>query len=310
MGNLVCKGGARALACSATDGAPARFPGYVLERRIGRGGMGATVYLARQISTGARVAIKVLPEEFAGDAVVARRFARETRVMASVCCSNVVRILDAGTTPEADRYIVMEYVESGSLAEALANGIQFEPDAAARLVADICRALTSLHCRGIIHRDIKPSNILLDPKGNPKVGDLGLARRLVDASGSLTGQGDVIGTYGYLAPEQSEGRSEVDTRADIFALGVVFYRLLAGSLPCINARPPSAVRRDTAPYDAVVMKALETDPCCRFGTAQEFRRALLDAPQLNRRRTIRRIVFGGLAVLAIIVGAWGVWRAM
>ena len=309
MGRLVYRAGARALACGATDGAPARFPGYVLERRIGRGGMGATVYLARQISTGARAAIKVLPAEFAGEAAVARRFEREIRVMRSVRHPNVVRVVDSGASPDGARFIVMAYVAGGSLAQHLKKGKRIETASAVKLIAEACRAVAMMHDCGIIHRDIKPSNILLDAAGNPKLGDFGLAR-LVDASASsrLTEAGDVIGTFGYMAPEQLNAKGDVDGRADIYALGAVLYQLLTGSIPGGNAPPPSATRPDAAPYDDAVMRALETDPARRFRTAEDFRMALLVAPNLSRRQAIRRIVVGGAAMLGIATGAWGVWR--
>ncbi|MEZ5326995.1 MAG: serine/threonine-protein kinase [Verrucomicrobiales bacterium] len=298
------------MACSPTDGAPGRFPGYILERRIGRGGMGATVYLARQISTGANVAIKVLPEEFAGDAAVARRFDREIRVMRSLRHPNVVRVVDSGGLPDGARFIVMEYLPSGSLARHLKEGKRFETASAVELIAKACRALSMMHDCGIIHRDIKPSNILLERSGNPKLCDFGLAR-LADASGSsrLTESGDVIGTFGYMAPEQLQAKAKIEGRADIYSLGAVLYQLLTGSIPGGNARLPSVMRQDAAPFDAVVMRALETDPARRFATAEGFRQALLAAPDLNRRQAFRRIVVGGIALAGIATGAWGVWRS-
>ncbi len=283
------------------------FPGYVLEEPIGRGGMGAEVFRARSDS-GDEVALKVLPEEFAREGAIARRFEREIRSMRSLLHDNLVEILDFGVGAGGCHYIAMEFVSGGTVADRLKRGEPFTTEEAVDLTAAACGALEMMHAKSIVHRDLKPSNILLDSHGRPKIADFGLAKILASLSTSLTGVSDAVGTLGYMAPEQASGQGAEDRRADIYSLGVVLYQLLTGSVPGANAPPPSQARADAAPYDPVVMRALETDPDRRFDSAVAFRRALIGAPKGNRRRIRRRVVLGGVSLLGIGTGIWGIWR--
>lgn len=286
-------------------GAPLK---YHLQGAIGRGGMGAEV-LRAESESGNAVAIKILPAQFARDPEILRRFEREIRSMRSVLHSNLVEILDFGTTGEGSPFIVMELVEDGSLADRLAKKRNLSTVEAIRLAVAVCGALEVVHSKGLVHRDIKPSNILLRQDGSPKLADFGLAKFLSSVSSPLTHTGDVIGTFGYMAPEQVGGKTTVDHRADIYSLGAVLYHLLTGAVPSGKVPPPSTARADAALYDEAVMRALETNPDDRFQTVSAFREALEGAPALSRRRIRRRVALGGVSLLGIGTGIWGVWRS-
>ncbi|MCB1100261.1 MAG: serine/threonine protein kinase [Verrucomicrobiae bacterium] len=282
---------------------------YSLEAIIGEGGMGATVYLA-QTDHRKRVALKLLPPIFAADPGVAKRFYREAEFMRKISHHNIVRLLDTSNSATGRHFIVMEYVPGGSLAQRLAKGARLSVEESAQVVMEVCSGLVKMHRNGVIHRDLKPSNILIDEHGRPKLCDFGLAKylRSSQASSPLTSTGEILGTYGFMAPEQLAASPEVDRRADIYSLGAVLYYLLTGNVPSGNVSPPSTMCRSAQPYDSIVMRALETEPARRFQSATEMRQALSCVSGNGRTISRRKIVAGGVATLAIAASG-AIWFA-
>src|SRR5689334_19322399 len=199
-----------------------RPPGYELIGVLGRGGVGV-VYKAVQLRLNRTVALKMpLAGAFATRAE-RQRFAREAELVAGLRHPNVVQVYDVGDLGGRP-YFTMEFVEGGSLAEAIA-GTPRPARQAAELLAALADAVAAAHRGGVIHRDLKPSNVLLTADGTPKITDFGLARRL-EIGSSLTRTGDAVGTPSYMAPEQAQGRSgEIGPSADLYALGAVLYEL-------------------------------------------------------------------------------------
>jgi Flp pilus assembly protein TadD/tRNA A-37 threonylcarbamoyl transferase component Bud32 len=246
------------------------FPLIQVEALIGQGGMGA-VYRGRQKKLDRQVAIKILPPEIGRDAAFAERFSREARALARLSHPNIVTIHDVGQAGEF-YYFVMEYVDGTNLRELIRSG-QVEPQQALAIVQQVCDALSYAHGIGIVHRDIKPENILVDRAGKVKIADFGLAK-LVGADAldvSLTGSEQVMGTWRYMAPEQLEGSRDVDHRADIYSLGVVFYELLTGEVPMGRFRPPSEKVQVDVRVDEVVLKSLERERERRYQLASEVK---------------------------------------
>jgi tRNA A-37 threonylcarbamoyl transferase component Bud32 len=246
------------------------FPQLEMLELIGQGGMGA-VYKARQPSLDRLVAVKVLPPELGRDPAFAERFGREARALARLSHPNIVAVHDVGKAGDY-YYFVMEYVEGVNLRQVLRDG-KLRPEHALRLVPQICDALQYAHEEGVVHRDVKPENILLDRKGRVKIADFGLAKLLGRDTGNftLTGSRQVMGTLYYMAPEQVERPLEVDHRADIYSLGVVFYEMLTGQLPVGRFAMPSEKAVTDAFIDEVVLHALERDPARRYQHASEIK---------------------------------------
>jgi serine/threonine protein kinase len=257
------------------------FPQLEILRLLGQGGMGA-VYLARQPELDRLLALKILPPEVARDPGFTERFSREARSLARLSDPNIVTIFDFGTA-DGLYYFTMEYVAGKNVRELLDAG-EMTPPLALRIVAQVCDALQHAHDEGFVHRDIKPENILLDGKGRVKIADFGLARLvgLTPTYLTLTGSREVMGTLYYMAPEQLRRAHEVDHRADLYSLGVVFYEMLTGELPVGRFAPPSQRARVDARIDAVVLKALAREPEQRYQDAAQIKRdveaALSGAP--------------------------------
>ena len=269
----------------------AAFPLLEVLELIGQGGMGC-VFKARQPQLNRFVALKILPEALSRDAAFAARFTREAQALAALSHPNIVTIHDFGQAG-GFFYLLMEFVDGVNLRQALRGG-HFTPEQALAIVPPLCDALQFAHERGIVHRDIKPENLLLDKAGRIKVADFGIAKMLA-ASGaaaceapgpaspsasatgkpplpsSLTADNATAGTPGYMAPEQKTTPQKVDSRADIYSLGVVFYEMLTGELPAEKLQPPSRKVQIDVRLDEIVLRALETKPELRFQTAGEFR---------------------------------------
>lgn len=267
------------------------FPDLDLLAFLGRGGMGA-VYKARQKSLDRIVALKILPPGIGGDSLMspaafARRFTYEAQAMARLNHQNIVTLYEFGTrtpqdgaTPAIVRtlyFFLMEFVDGPSLRQVI-RGQRLDSLGALAIVPQICSALEYAHDRNIVHRDIKPENILLTRSGQVKIADFGLAK-LMDNAASETpsvslsepvGTTTIAGTPAYMAPEQAHG-SVVDHRADIYALGVVFYQLITGELPSGQLIPPSEKAQIDARLDQVVLRALEQRPDRRYQNATELR---------------------------------------
>jgi tRNA A-37 threonylcarbamoyl transferase component Bud32 len=229
-----------------------------LERLIGRGGMGR-VYEGQETNGTKRVALKVLREDLAQDPAFARRFRREARLLGSLSHPHVVEVLEQGET-HGRLWFAMPYVRGENLRRRMERG-RVLPAEAARIAAQVASALSYAHERGVIHRDLKPENVLLDEEGRVHLVDFGLSRLVSEhapeASTRLTRTDVVLGTYEYMSPEQRRGSREVDGRADVYALGVLFYEMLTGSLPLGRFQLPSELVPDAPEaFDEVVTRAL------------------------------------------------------
>ncbi len=246
------------------------FPHLEILEFIGQGGMGA-VYKARQPALDRLVALKILPPRPGSDPGFAERFAREARALAKLTHPNIVAVYDFGQT-QGLHYFLMEYLD-GPILRQLEQASKLSPQQALQIIPQICEALQFAHDEGIVHRDIKPENVLLDKKGRVKIADFGLARILgLDAKElRLTGTQDVMGTPHYMAPEQLQHPQEVDHRADIYSLGVVFYEMLTGELPLGRFPPPSRKVQVDVRLDEVVLHALEREPALRYQKASQVK---------------------------------------
>jgi tRNA A-37 threonylcarbamoyl transferase component Bud32 len=247
-----------------------RFPQLEILELLGQGGMGA-VYKARQPQLDRLVAVKILRPELSQDPAFIERFTREARALAKLSHANIVAVYDFGQV-SGFCYFVMEYVDGINLRQALRAG-DLKPAEALKIVPQICDALQFAHDEGIVHRDIKPENILLDKKGRVKIADFGLAKLLGNPAHavSLTGTHQVMGTLRYMAPEQLQGARDVDHRADIYSLGVVFYELLTGELPMGKFALPSKRVQVDVRLDEIVLRALEQEPERRYQQASEIK---------------------------------------
>jgi capsular polysaccharide biosynthesis protein/predicted Ser/Thr protein kinase len=320
-----------------TDGAPssfhppaiedlaAIFPQFEILELIGKGGMGA-VYKVRQRDLDRIVALKILPPAIGHSPEFSNRFTREAKALAKLNHPGIVTLHEFGQR-DGLYFILMEFVDGVNLAQLMKTG-RISPREALAIVPQICDALQSAHDQGIVHRDIKPENILLDRLGRVKVADFGIAK-VVEAvcdpirSGDTpvptdhTLAGKIIGTPKYMAPEQIDRPAEVDHRADIYALGVVFYQMLTGELPGKDLQAPSKKVHIDVRLDEIVLRAMEKQPELRYQTAHEFRTViegvhpLPPALPLPKRGMLRRWwwVFLIMIPLGLLLGlaAGAVW---
>ena len=273
-----------------------RFPQLELIELLGRGGMGS-VYKARQKGLDRLVALKIMPVSAAKDPTWPERFAREARALARLSHPNIVGVYDSGES-DGVYFFAMEYVDGMNLRQMIRARSATPRDALA-IVTQICDALQYAHEEGVVHRDIKPENILVDQRGRVKIADFGLAKLLGGKDGgfTLTRSNQTMGTPHYMAPEQWEKPLEVDHRADIYSLGVVFYELLTGELPLGAFAPPSRKIQVDVRLDQVVLKTLAKEPELRYQRASDVKtdvegvaeKAERDE-QRPRRGRIRRLV--------------------
>jgi serine/threonine-protein kinase len=262
---------------------------YLIETELGRGGM-AAVFGALDLRLNRRVAIKVLPPEHAFNASVRSRFIREAQMAAQLTHPNIVPIY---TVDERDGlvYFIMALVDGQSLAKRLHLEGALPIEDVRTIIGAVADALDYAHRQGVIHRDIKPDNILVDKATNrPMVTDFGIARAAAEEQ-RLTVTGMAVGTPAYMSPEQAMGERDVDTRSDIYSLGVVAYQMLAGETPfkatntpamlmkhVSDPPPPLRGRRPDIPSGMVyaIERALAKRPDDRWRSAAEFRDAIMD----------------------------------
>ena len=324
----------RAEAPPGSDRSGTRVGEYELREKLGAGGMGE-VYRARDSRLDRDVALKILPEAFASDAGKARRFEREARAASALNHPNIVTVYEVGTADSLS-YIAMELVEGKTLRETIAAG----PPPIERLVDfswQIASGLARAHAAGIVHRDLKPENLMISESGLVKILDFGLAKRMPfegEASPSETTQtqeGSIVGTVGYMSPEQAAGQS-VDFRSDQFSLGSILYELATGrraferssrveTLAAIIREEPEPLERTNpkipAPLRWLVERCLNKNPNNRYAATEDLARELLtlrehisglssrSALRLKEPRRRGRSRTIGLAALAIATLAGG-----
>ncbi len=263
-------------------GHPSGIAGYEILGVLGQGAMGI-VYKARQRGLKRVVALKMVPSgHYCGSAELTR-FRLEAWTVAELQHPNIVQIYEVGEE-SGHQFFSLEYVEGGSLARKI-DATPQPPMEAARLVRVLADAMEYAHCRGIIHRDLKPANILLTADGMPKISDFGLAKRLADDDGQ-TVLGSILGSPGFMAPEQAEGRNfEVGPRCDVYGLGAILYNLLTGRPPFRAASvletlelvktqepitPSQFQPKLTRDLETICLKCLQKDPALRYATAGDL----------------------------------------
>ncbi|WP_437292898.1 serine/threonine-protein kinase [Sorangium sp. So ce426] len=202
---------------------------FLIDRLLGRGGMGE-VWAALDTALERPVAIKIIHRALAGEARYAERFLRETKLAARVAHPNIVRLYDAGRAADGRLFMVMERAAGVPLREIIAGGARLDPVRALHYAIQIADALSTAHEADLVHRDVKPENILVSDGVRARLVDFGVAKDARGVGLGLTGQGRAVGTSRYMAPEQVAGGA-VDARADLYALGVVTYEMLAGAHP-------------------------------------------------------------------------------
>jgi TPR repeat protein/serine/threonine protein kinase len=285
---------------------------YRIVRPIGRGGMG--VVLEAVAADGSRVAIKMLTQGW--EASPARqRFAREARALESIRHPNVVRVRDSGEHAGAP-FLVLDFHSKGSL-KALVRREELTPIQVAKLGIQLAAGLAAAHARGVLHRDVKPDNVLIGERGEPLLTDFGLAKELerVGHTQRLTQTGAIMGTPGFLAPEQAAGDpSAIGPATDVYGLGATLYSLLAGRAPFVGGlievvvataqkAPPSLrhLRRDVpAELERVIMRCLEKEPRQRWDSADELGAQLEDFVAGATRRTPRGALLVGASVITTL----------
>ena len=273
-------------------------PGSVLAGRyeilqiLGEGGMGA-VYQAKDRELDRLIALKVIRSELASRPEVLKRFKQELILARKVTHKNVVRIFDLGES-EGTKFITMEFIEGRDLKSILDEKGKLPPEEAIAIMRQICRGLAAAHGEGVIHRDLKPQNIMVEASGRASIMDFGIARS-IEQSG-LTASGVMVGTPDYMSPEQAKGAG-VDSRSDLFALGLIFYEMLTGKSAYIadtalgkllkrtqeRPAPPSKVDESVPQQlSEICVKCLEIDPNNRFQKAEDILKAL--DPEGSRSR--------------------------
>jgi eukaryotic-like serine/threonine-protein kinase len=261
---------------------------YTIERVLGAGGMG-TVFAATHIDLADRVAIKVLNSEMTGRADVVDRFLREARASVRLKGEHVARIFDVGRTPEGDPYMVMEYLDGADLLTMFRERGAMPYGEVVDYVLQTCEAMAEAHAQSIVHRDIKPANLFISsrPDGSPivKVLDFGISKAL-DRDLHLTNSQAMLGTPAYMSPEQLRTSRDVDTRTDVWSLGVVMYELVSGQHPfdadnfgdlvirvVTQPAPPLGVALPQG-LAAAIQTCLERDVERRFRTVGELAAAI------------------------------------
>jgi serine/threonine-protein kinase len=284
---------------------------YLIDKVLGAGGMGVVV-AAHHVHLDEKVAIKFLLPEAVGNPEAMARFSREARAAAKIKSEHVARVIDVGTLETGAPYIVMEYLEGGDLANWIQRQGALSIEDAVEFVLQACEALADAHGLGIIHRDLKPANLFWvrgsDGMISIKVLDFGISKITgLSSSGpdiQMTRTTAVMGSPYYMSPEQMQSSRNVDARADIWAVGIVLYELLAGRPPfrgdtlpevcmSVSTKPPPplrSVRPDTpAKLEAVILKCLEKDRNNRYAHVAELAVALAEFGPRRSRTSVDRI---------------------
>ncbi len=292
---------------------------YVIEGRLGKGGMGE-IYLAKHETLGVLRAIKVLPKDIAAkNSQFLTRFIREAKTACEIRHSNVVNVMDVETDDARGlSYIVMEYVDGGTVRNLLKAARRLTEAQALTIIEAVCEALAAAEEYGIVHRDIKPDNIMLTRRGDVKLADLGIAKSVDEEDVSLTRTNVMMGTPAYLSPEQARDAKHVDIRADIYSLGATFYEMLTGQVPYPGSSTydilsklfsdpvpdPRALNPDITPGTAkLIMKMLEKEADNRYLNMAELLSALGKIsprrPTAESQKLVRDAMEGALGADAV-----------
>ena len=283
------------------------LPQFEILEILGQGGMGA-VYKALQPRLNRHVAIKLLPPLLGPDEHnYTARFEGEAQAMARMNHPNIVTVHDFGETDGGLHYIVMEAVDGSDL-HSLIHGAELKKEHVLSWIPQICSALQYAHEHGLVHRDIKPANILISKDGEAKVVDFGLAK-LVDHKAKkitqLTRPDVAMGTADYAAPEAMEPGAEVDNRADIYSLGVLFYEMLTGKVPRGAWKPPSKLNKDVdSRFDAIIVKAMQPNADDRYQSVAQISQALAEiqrSPQVAVSGA-KKLAMGVQPTIAVVHG--------
>ncbi len=300
---------------------------YKILEKLGGGGMGV-VYKAHDLRLDRPVALKFLPPDLTRDSEAKQRFILEAKAASALQHNNICVVYDIDETPEGQLFISMEYLEGETLKKKIVRG-PLKIDEAIDVAIQVDRGLARAHEHGIIHRDIKPANIIITSDGVAKIVDFGLAK--LAGPSMLTKSGTILGTVAYMSPEQTKG-DPVDSRTDIWSLGVVLYEMVTGQLPfkgdyenavvysILNARPePITALRTGVPMELerIVQKCLAKDPRERYQHADEL---LVDLKRLQTEtvasatptpptRRLPRHMWAGIAavLMVVLIGVWLIW---
>jgi serine/threonine-protein kinase len=275
-----------------------RLGGYLVVARVADGAMGR-VYEGRHPETKARVAVKVLHAHVARDPVSVERFKREFESSTEIGHAHVVKVLESGETPDGSHFLTMEYLEGEELGQVLGHGQPLQPARIVRIICQLALALEHAHSFGFVHRDLKPDNIFLcnTPDGDDvRVLDFGSVKSQVEMGAKLTAIGTTVGSPYYMSPEQAMGRSDVDQRTDVFAVGAILYEMLTDKIAfearnvamilmrIMNEHPasPSSLNPSCpVTLDAVVAKALRKAKAERYEGVRQLAEALLVGYRLS-----------------------------
>lgn len=264
---------------------PPRVGPYLIDRKIGSGGMG-TVYVGRHEVSGQVAAVKVLPASLAREDGFVLRFNREIEALEKLNHVNVVKFFESGTEDNETYYYAMEYVEGDTLTSRLRRDRRISWQETIEIAIQVCAGLKHAHAVGVVHRDLKPSNLLISKEGIVKITDFGVAQ--VFAADQLTITGAIIGTAEFMSPEQVEGR-RADRRSDLYSLGAVIYTMIVGQPPFANGSPAEIMQKQRfgrfdAPrsyvpeipswLDDIVCQLLEKNPEKRIPDAHVLSRRL------------------------------------
>lgn len=320
---------------STIDNMPS-IQGYSVERKLGQGGMGS-VFLAKDLQLNRQVAIKVISLTFQKNTGLRDRFEAEIKTLAGLHHSNIAQLFSAGTYQDLP-FFVMEFVDGPTLETYAQKPLSAKEST--QIVSKLCSAVSYCHQNRVLHRDLKPANVILDPSNEPKIADFGLAKAIGNDSSS-TKTGEIIGTPGYMAPEQASGvvKSFTET-CDIYALGAILYRLMTGRPPFAASEPLQVVMQvltdepitpkklvSDIPIDlqTICLKCLEKNSAKRYQTAEELKDDLqrfLDgrpikaraagftetAVKWTKRNPVKAFLACSVAVLAIALATGLSWH--